>query len=518
MGMQGPLTAQALGRSPYDEVVPGEGEEDPRQPTQQYDYRGRPINPETRRMNRDIVRSHNEVMQVIGVAEPENPFSAPEAESQRRHGDYEEDVGLALVRPAIRCVESSGVFGLDGLRQRILIYRRYAQIPFRELYKDARNDFSVSRDLLAGAPTSLFTTFIERQVSRLWLNDPDRRFPRRCAHEVWSYLRVHLELYVALQHLGLTKSLTLLPSPKFFVPFTEESPIPAPPPLDDFTLPSLLRWVGGLFISTTPFLVWVMARRMSRDWKPQIWGQIYTRLPSTAMQAKKHRPISSPTLPPAPPPPPPSSTAPQRLNEPDDGWTLVQDSQREESQPDHTTIAPDQPPTSHPGPVEARRGRDNEGVSATLISFDVEATESTDAPPGLWSAELRPSVASDARANANQPAVYLDTMLTRLPAVVGAHMLTEALCRVLMVPYEGTALRLIARTWRFRQGLPLYDIYGVNMLSGLSWVYAANFFASELLHLVLCGEVWAVFTILSQRYHMTEEEWKDEEEAKANEA
>lgn len=109
------------GRSPYDEVVPGEGEEDPLQPTQQYDYRGRPINPETRRMNRDIVRSHNEVMQVIGVAEPENPFSAPEAESQRRHGDYEEDVGLALVRPAIRCVESSGVFGLDGLRQRILV-------------------------------------------------------------------------------------------------------------------------------------------------------------------------------------------------------------------------------------------------------------------------------------------------------------------------------------------------------------------------------------------------------------
>ena len=59
------------------------------------------------------------------------------------------------------------------------IYRRYAQIPFRELYKGARNDFSVSRDLLAGAPTSLFTTFIERQVSRLWLNDPVMRLPRR---------------------------------------------------------------------------------------------------------------------------------------------------------------------------------------------------------------------------------------------------------------------------------------------------------------------------------------------------
>ncbi|UNI18854.1 hypothetical protein JDV02_005095 [Purpureocillium takamizusanense] len=472
-------------------------------------------------MNRDIVRSHNEVMLVIGVAEPENPFSAPEAESQRRHGDYEENVGLALVRPAIRCVESSGVFGLDGLRQRILIYRRYSHIPFWQLYKEAKEDFSVPRDLLAGAPTSLLTTFVERQVSRLWLNDPNRRLARHWVHEIWSYFRVHLELYVALQQLGLTKSLTLLPNPKFFVPFTEESPMPAPPPPDDFSLPSILRWTGSVFVSTTPFIVWVMARRMLRDWKPQIWGQIYTRLPSTALESKKHRLMQSQTLPsPPPPPPPPSSTAPQQMNEPDDGWTVVQDSQREDSPP------PDQLPSSHPGPVEAVRRpsvfssrgddygsdeEDNEGVSATLISFDVEATESTDAPPGLWSAELRPSVASDARANASQPVTYLDTMLTRLPAVVGAHMLTEALCRILMVPYEGTALRLVARTWRLRQGLPFNDMYGANMLSGMTWVSAINFFGSELLHFALCGELWAVFTILSQRYHMTEEEWKEDE-------
>ena len=142
--MLGPLTAQALvsrlprdaargrqprraeltplqGRSPYDEVVEGEGEEDQSQPTQQYDYRGRPINPDTRRINRDIVRSHNEVMLVIGVAETENSFSTTEGESQRRYGEYEEDVGHALIEPALQCVESSGVFGLDGLRQRILV-------------------------------------------------------------------------------------------------------------------------------------------------------------------------------------------------------------------------------------------------------------------------------------------------------------------------------------------------------------------------------------------------------------
>lgn len=102
-------------------MVEGEGEEDPRQPTQQYDYRGRPFNPETRRVNREIVRSHNEVMLVIGVAEAENPALSAEAESHRRHEAYEESVGLVLASPAKRCVEAVGIFGINGLRHRILV-------------------------------------------------------------------------------------------------------------------------------------------------------------------------------------------------------------------------------------------------------------------------------------------------------------------------------------------------------------------------------------------------------------
>lgn len=109
------------GRSPYDEVVEGEGENDSSQPAQQYDHRGRPINVDTKRINRDIIRAHNEVMLVIGVAEPENPYSGPEAESQRRHDAYEESIGLKLATPARRCVESVGIFGVHGLRQRILV-------------------------------------------------------------------------------------------------------------------------------------------------------------------------------------------------------------------------------------------------------------------------------------------------------------------------------------------------------------------------------------------------------------
>lgn len=126
MGQQGPLTAQALGRSPYEaDVVQGEGEEEPSSstPRQQYDGRGRPINPESKRINRDIIRSHNEVMLLVGVAEADNQPSAAEAESAKQHESYELLLGSRLTWATRKCVEMVGVFGVDGLRQRILVCR-----------------------------------------------------------------------------------------------------------------------------------------------------------------------------------------------------------------------------------------------------------------------------------------------------------------------------------------------------------------------------------------------------------
>lgn len=102
-------------------MVDGNGVSDPRQPRQQYDHRGRPVNPDTKRRNRDIIRSHNEVMLVIGVAEPEHPASRPEFKSQQRHYEYEEEAGQRLNTAANRCIDVAGLFGIHGLRQRILV-------------------------------------------------------------------------------------------------------------------------------------------------------------------------------------------------------------------------------------------------------------------------------------------------------------------------------------------------------------------------------------------------------------
>ncbi|CAM1508293.1 Fc.00g051410.m01.CDS01 [Cosmosporella sp. VM-42] len=515
MGMHGPLTAQALGRSPYDDVVERDDEQDgnAQETTQQFDHRGRPVNPETKRINRDIIRSHNEVMLVIGVAEPEFPNAGPEVESEIRHEAYEENVGMVLASMASRCIETVGVFGVHGLRQRILIYKRYSEIPFWGLYQAARKDFSFTRDVLPGVPSSLLSNYLERHMAGLWAGRMDRIFARQFVHEIWAYLRVHLELFVATQRLGLVPGNQLLPPLSYFIPCTDASPIPAPPPLADLTPLSMLQWVGGLCISATPFLVWVMAQRMTRDCKPQIWQQVYKRLPTTRFLGKKI------------PPPPPPPTGVQPVN--DGSRSRLESSNNRGSSDEVSPLrAVDGQLPSDAGPVEAvrrpstfsARGDDyasdedeNEGVSATLISFDVEATtDSTDAPPGLWSAELRPSV-PDVRGSTSRVPLYHDTLLTQLPALIASQMFGDAVTRILMAPYEATALRLVARTIRLRQGLDCFDIFKVSLLSGLSWASVINLLGAEFMHLLITGEVFAAFTSITQYFHMTQDEWKAEE-------
>lgn len=97
-------------------------DQDSQEPQQQYDHRGRPINPESKRLNRDIIRAHNEVMLVVGVAEPDHPLpGSPEQISKNKHAHYEETIGNRLAWATRRCVDAVGVFGLTGTRQRILV-------------------------------------------------------------------------------------------------------------------------------------------------------------------------------------------------------------------------------------------------------------------------------------------------------------------------------------------------------------------------------------------------------------
>ena len=93
---------------------------DPSAPLQLYDERGRPVNHETKKINKDIIRSHNEVMQVIGVAEPDHPVVDPQVEKQRQQNEDEDQIGRRLTTLG-RTLGVVGVWGVNGIRLRNLV-------------------------------------------------------------------------------------------------------------------------------------------------------------------------------------------------------------------------------------------------------------------------------------------------------------------------------------------------------------------------------------------------------------
>lgn len=424
------------------------------------------------------------------------------------------------------------------------IYRHYTTTPLWHIHQTARTDFSLTRDMLPGAPVTLLTQYIDRRwfskfvylgrrslLSKVYVSfvPPQRLLLSNCLslREGWYYVRVHLELFAAFQRLGLISSRQLLPSWRYFIPFTDESPIPSPPPVEDISPSSIMTWLGGVVVSATPFLLWVITQQLVADWRPQIWRQLLEMLPSPIILPK---PASHLPPPPSPPSfdddiPSPQPEAPDRtdnereeVQEGNPGVEAENDEADEDivTSPEVETI-PEQetePVRRSSAPSVADGGEDfdsdddeHEVVSATLISFDVEATEATDVPQGLWSAELRPSVGPEVKPLGPLPSLYFSTMLTRLPSLMAAKILNDAILRILIAPYEAMSLRLAARVFRLRHGLPVADILGVQPFSGLCLTWFVNFVGAEFLHLSICGEIWTMSSSLARYFHMSEEQW-----------
>ncbi|KAK0615902.1 hypothetical protein B0T17DRAFT_656970 [Bombardia bombarda] len=555
MGRLGPLTSQALGRSPYDDVVQGEGVADPNEPLQLYDDRGRPVNPETRRINRDVIRSHNEVMLVIGVAEPETSTIDVQTDSAQKHQDYEDEIGEKLFYVG-EVLETAGAWGVNGLRQRILLYKQYARIPFHQLFLLQSSQQSWQSYLFAGLPSFLASNVVQ-QVS---LGDPyDYLLSTYCAR---VYIRLHLDLFTFLQRTGIISSSQLLPSWRFFVPGSSQSPIPIPRLPTSFTWTGSTKWLAALALGATPFAAFYLYRKFSNRVTEYLQLKIYQNIPRPFNPNSYHRLAAKKSAPPPPPPvttttptePPAGQEVPAEAEQqPRTGRELIRTSEpaatssaspapgseAEDPLPDPaaaplptttttttTTTTPRRHSHGHPGQDEfASDDEDMEIVSATLISFDVEASDSADvAPGGVWSAELRPNVSDAAsRAMLNQPPLYRDTMLTRLPAVIAADLLAARLAQTLTAPFESLALLGVARSYIMQRvgggvlvGIEaLHGGMGGGLLEAFSWGRMANVLGVELLVLFLQSDWWGALTLVGESFGVSEEEWGEREEEMA---
>ncbi|KAI0129954.1 hypothetical protein BJ170DRAFT_293704 [Xylariales sp. AK1849] len=523
MGRLGPLTSMALGRSPYDDAVEGTGEDDPHEPGRQYDEKGRVVNPETKRIIKNVIRAHNEVMLVIGVAETENVGAeSPEVALAKEHQAYESETGRTLLSIG-RSLGILGIWGIHGVRQRIMLYKPYNHLEFTRLIDYERSQHSFKQLLFPGLPSFVvmqgihWTRFsVDRVLERPWL-----RF-------ALAWCQFHLHLFLTMQRLNLIPGSRWIPGIKFFIPFTDTSPIPAPPSIQHLNIASVGGWVSQLAVNVAPYAAFFLCGRLWNAVHMRIWPHIHRQLPQPSRNEQfALRPL-------------PSVERERRTAPLAERWQSVPESPtlgaadreiRHTRNPDQDTptlqALEGQSTGADAGiPLGAIRRQstfssrggdqdygtdeeDAEMVNPTLISFDVDTSESTEQPAGVWSAELRPSFGGDSRSATREQPVYVVNPLTSLPSVLAADILTNFVTYILCAPGDALAIRAAARAFARRTGRPTTHMYEVALLDGISWRGVANILALEIARLLISGEIWALTTLLAHWLHVTEEEWRD---------
>ncbi|XDG02183.1 hypothetical protein ABKA04_001798 [Annulohypoxylon sp. FPYF3050] len=472
MGRLEPLTSLALGRSPYDDVVQGEGPNDIHEPEKQYDNLGRIINSRTKQIIKDVIRAHNEVMLVIGVAEPESTgINIADLESTKQHQEYESDTGRTLYQLGT----SLGIlntWGVLNIRRRILVYKQRADVSS---YTETGHPW-----LLAGI----------------------------------EYVRFHLHLFLTMQRLDLIPGSQWLPGLTFFVPFSSASPFSAPPLPETLDAPSVLGWVGQLMVNVAPYATFYVCGYVWQTTCALLRTRIRKRLPRPTFSLKNLT-ITSTT------------TTTQRQALPESPTLGEADREIRHQNPEAdapTSLALDQPngETIPVGSVRrhstfsSRAGdeyntdeEDAEMVNPTLISFDVDTSESTEPQTGVWSAELRPSFPGDSRQQTKEAPIYAVNPLTSLPSLFASDILSNFVTNILFIPVDSHAFPMVARALAQRRGLPYEDMYDGSFLGGLTWRAIANIIQLDMVKLLFSGEIWAGTTMLSQYLHVTEDEWKE---------
>ncbi|KAI1767695.1 hypothetical protein GGR53DRAFT_463176 [Hypoxylon sp. FL1150] len=511
MGRLEPSTSLALGRSPYDNVVPGEGEADPHEPDKQYDGTGRIVNPTTKQIIKEVIRAHNEVMQVIGVAEPENGgINAADRESAKLYHDYETDTGKTVYH-FCSALGILGTWGVLNIRRRILVYKTHADVSFVRLLQTEYNSHSLFQLLFAGYPCHFLTYGMNVMARHIQSYTKIRPSLLNAAVE---YARFHLHLFFTMQRLDLIPASQWFPDLKFFVPFSSSSPFAAPPLPESFDVPSVTGWVAGVIGNVAPYATFYVCGCIWRSVCTTIRSRIRKRLPRPLF------PPNSRTLPII------SSTERQPIPESPTLGAADQEIRHETPEDDvETSLAVDVPSSDEPIPVGSIRrqstfssrgddyGTDDEDaemVNPTLISFDVDTSESTEPPTGVWSAELRPSYASDSRQGQPKEApIYIVNPLTCLPSMHAADILADFVTNIITIPLDCHAFPIAARAFAQRRGIPFNAMDMGGFLGGLTWQGLFNIVQLDVVRLLISGEIWCFTTILSQWLHVTEEEWKE---------
>ena len=291
------------------------------------------------------------------------------------------------------------------------------------------------------------------------------------------------------------------------------------PPLGDTSISGMLSWANGLAANLAPFAAFYLCGRLWSAVHIYAWPHVIKLLPRPSQNERYSTRVLNPTR--------NTPVSQPVLESPTLGETDREIRHTQNPDTDIPTLmALDGQPTEEALPVGSIRrqstfssrggedyGTDEEDaelVNPTLISFDVDTSETTaDHNAGIWSAELRPSVAADSRVQAAEDPVYMVNPLTQLPSILGADILTNFVAYVACTPTDALALRGVARAFTEKRGLPQDRMFDSSLWSNLSLRGVVNIVGLEVLRLMISGDAWALTTVVSQWLHVTEEEWKD---------
>ncbi|KAM7204361.1 hypothetical protein V8F33_001663 [Rhypophila sp. PSN 637] len=502
------LIAQAMGRSPYDDEVwhlsghPTPGEHSQRY-QQQYDQRGRPVNPDTRRLNRDIIRAHNEVMLAIGVAEPEISEKEQEAKqnSIKRHRQAETMIARRLLF-VNGLVEKALVWLVNGMRQQIMVYKDYASLGSPQLLQATGRSWRYY--LVAGLPSYVVSDLYEYLWSDLYeyfwtdlyeylrclapgimnrlgnITPHSEMLYTTAFDHVLSYLRLHLEIFSFLQRVGLSPTDTFLPTWRFFLPGTSISPLPVPPLPTSLNPSSVAGWIGTFALGLAPFAGFYLFKRYSIAFTDILKFKYHSVIPAPRPRNPKRSraPLGDVT----------SQYYPDGSDlEPEDatifphgnGGADLGGGPNEVAAFPVGTIGPrrqstasitSRPRGSREDEFASDDEAENEEWRRAVITVELAPAESTTNLPGGNNdlAEIRPQTEENGNTQPYEP-VYRVSKFTLLPSYFAASILGLSTFRLISTPWEAFTLSSIARLYATRGAEGTVVGFGGLVMNGLSW-------------------------------------------------
>jgi hypothetical protein len=295
----------------------------------------------------------------------------------------------------------------------------------------------------------------------------------------FCYVTLHFRMFAILQQLNLIRSSKLLPSFRSFIPFSHASPLQFPP-LPALSLTSIGSWGASLLWAAAPMLIILAHGKFKYMVARIMYRPIYKILPRPSGDSIfSGLNIAAPTM---------EYDTPDRPTD---------ERSRYRSEDEPTLRALEGLPAldrTETRPRQTERDQDSsdeeeeEMTHATLISFDVEATDVVESSLGTWSAELR----SANEPKPSQDLKYRVTGLTMLPPIMATEGLREIAAGIIVMPLEALMVRVIGKAYRKSAGLSMEDIYGWGVPS--LW----NLITVLTVQLAVTGVIWAGFTAGTQ--------------------